>query len=123
MGGPEELPCNGALKAVWQYFKSDKSAPFLNVVFHFPGSLITPLFTGLRTGKFSTKEQGFMIQVSVPEEIAKSTKDQTAVIFFLDSIEQALVMSKKRWEKHGIIFPYEKDQEIIRQVRIKINAK
>ena len=123
MGGPEELPCKRGLKAVWEYFRGDESTPFLNVVFHFPGSLITPPYTGIRTGKFSKKEQGFMIQVPVPKEIAESTIKQKAENFFLDSIEQALTISRKRWEKHGIIFPYEKNQEIINQVRIELNAK
>ncbi|WP_147336806.1 MULTISPECIES: hypothetical protein [Gammaproteobacteria] len=106
MGGPESLPCESALKSAWGYFKGNESRPFLNVVFHFPGSLISPSYTGLRTGRFSSKEQGFMIQVAVPEKIAQSADKQAASEFFLSAIEEALKLSESRWKKHNISFPY-----------------
>ena len=117
MGGPESLPCESALKSVWGYFKSNESQPFLNVVFHFPGSLISPPYTGLRTGRFSSKEQGFMIQVAVPEEVAQSADKESASEFFLSAIEEALKLSESRWKKHNISFPYGAAREQINLAR------
>ncbi|SEQ73331.1 hypothetical protein SAMN03080615_02528 [Amphritea atlantica] len=123
MGGPETLPCDESFKKIWSYFSGNESKPFLNVVFHFPGSLMKPKHTGLRTGRFSSKEQGFMIQVAVPEDIAETDDYIVSANFFLDSIEQALDLSKKRWEKHKIEFPFDKNIEIIKSARNEINLQ
>jgi hypothetical protein len=40
----------------------------LNVVFHVPGNLVKPDYTGERTGRFSKKEMLLMVQVALPEE-------------------------------------------------------
>jgi hypothetical protein len=120
MGGPEPLPCRHALDRVWRYFKGSEGRPFLNVVFHFPGSLIKPPYEGLRTGRFSSKEQGFMIQVAVPESVAESSDGDTASEFFLKSIEEALELSEPRWQKHKISFPFESARELINQARKEV---
>jgi len=120
MGGPEPLHCRGALNEVWRYSKSSEAGPFLNIVFHFPGSLIKPQHVGLRTGRLSSKEQGFMIQVAVPGTIAESVDEQIACEFFLNSIEEALELSRPRWQKHGVFFPYDQAQERIAQARQEI---
>ncbi len=120
MGGPEPLPCRDALDEVWRYFKGSEGGPFLNVVFHFPGSLIKPPYTGLRTGRFSPKEQGFMIQVAVPESVAQSNDKQAASAFFLWAVEEALELSESRWEKHKISFPFVLARARVNQAREEI---
>jgi hypothetical protein len=40
----------------------------LNVVFHVPGNLLQPDFSGVRTGRFSRKNALLMVQVALPSE-------------------------------------------------------
>jgi hypothetical protein len=40
----------------------------LNIVFHVPGNILKPEFTGSRTGTFSRKRALLMVQVALPEE-------------------------------------------------------
>lgn len=39
----------------------------LNVIFHFPGEVLTPEFTGLRTARYFRREKTLMIHVAMPE--------------------------------------------------------
>jgi hypothetical protein len=40
----------------------------VNVVFHVPGNILQPDFSGLRTGRFSRQNALLMVQVAVPME-------------------------------------------------------
>ena len=106
MGGPEITLAGELWRVIAQHFPNNDACPFLNVVFHFPGSIIKPPFQGLRTAKFSLKQKGFMIQAAVPEAIASSQKETEIYNYFFDVIEQAIEMSRPRWEKHQIAFPF-----------------
>ncbi len=56
-----------------------RSAGELNVVFHLPGRVVKPDYTGLRTGTFSRKQKTLMIQAAVPEPLVDS--NDTAFVF------------------------------------------
>jgi hypothetical protein len=106
MGGPEKTLAGEVWRSVARLFPDDEAAPFLNVVFHFPGSLLKPPYRGLRAARFSGQEQGFMIQAAVPGEIAGSQDEAEIRAYFFGVIEGAIEMSRPRWEKHRIAFPF-----------------
>jgi hypothetical protein len=107
MGGPEETLAGELFRCASRLFPDTEASPFLNVVFHFPGSLMKPPYQGMRTAKFSKELKGFMIQAAVPEEIARSQNRVVIAAYFFDVIEKAIEMSRPRWEKHQIAFPFD----------------
>ncbi len=73
----------------------------LDIVFHVPGSLLKPEYTGLRTGRFSRKQRLLQVQVAVPE----GADDGTLRAFILQSIRQAILLAKPRFDKARIAYP------------------
>lgn len=73
VGGP--TPANAewrdAIKRLGQLVavaRSGNPSPLnVNVVFQVPGSVLSPDFHGVRTGKFSRAERLLMVQVALPE--------------------------------------------------------
>jgi hypothetical protein len=123
-GGPERLTSIEVCRELMSMFKSEReenSKPFLNVVFHFYGKLMHPKYEGLRTGRFSSKEQGFMIQVAVPESISYSESKLEISKFILFSVKEAIELSRPRWEKHAIVFPFEVAYKNIEVVNSRAN--
>ncbi|GAB5517742.1 hypothetical protein [Rhodopirellula baltica] len=111
MGGPEPLVAQDVWRSLSQRFKAarDDTAdnPCLNVVFHFPGSLISPDYTGLRTAKFSRRERTLMVQAAVPPDVASSTDAATIESHLLDCVTAAIELSRDKWRKHNIEYPYD----------------
>jgi len=73
----------------------------INIVFHVPGSIAKPDYSGVRTGRFSTKAKTLMVQVSVPEILIDSPELES---FFHQSIIEAIAMAGKFFEKKKIQF-------------------
>jgi hypothetical protein len=69
---PQNKAWRDALRELTAQVKSARAgvdAPLsLNVVFHVPGNLLEPEFSGVRTGRFSRKEALLMVQVALPSE-------------------------------------------------------
>ena len=123
LGGPEQSLAIQTFRKLSQQFPKG-GAPFLNVVFHFPGSLIAPDYVGLRTGRFSKKESGLMIQAAVPKSVADSDRIADILDYFDQTIREAMDLSRDRWEKHGVDFPWDADfatiESCVEQCRAKI---
>jgi len=68
----------------------------INVVFHVPGSIAKPDYSGIRTGRFSAKAKKLMIQISVPEILLDSPELES---FCHKSIIEAIAMAGKFFEK------------------------
>src|SRR5690242_4632491 len=89
-GGPElaGAPIDKAIRRLGKtrgpFEKSGSGA--LDIVFHVPGSLLKPEFTGVRTARFSRKERKLMLQIAVPEEQVH-TPD---IRWLLDAIREAV---------------------------------
>ena len=117
-GGPESTEGQRVFRQMSSAFVALRTAerPFLNVVFHFPGSLLKPEHEGLRTGRFSKKDQGFMIQVAVPSSIAECEIRPQIAQFILQAIREAVEISKPRWTKHGIQFNFDEAYSSIQAV-------
>jgi hypothetical protein len=121
LGGPEQTIAVQTFLTLAQQFPKG-GTPFLNVVFHFPGTLIAPNYVGLRTGRFSKKEQGFMIQAAVPKSVAESGRIDEIIDYFGQTIREAMDLSRKRWQKHGIDFPWEADFATIESCVVQCRA-
>jgi hypothetical protein len=69
----------------------------VNVIFHVPGELLEPEFTGVRTGHFSKRDSLLLVQVALPR---KPPEDLSG---FLKAAAQAAVDEAERWaQRKGI---------------------
>lgn len=72
----------------------------LDLVFHFPGTIFQPEFSGIRTAKFSRKQKMLMIQIAVPPRIIHVAEHR----FFLDSLRAAVGLAAPVFARAGIPF-------------------
>lgn len=73
----------------------------INIVFHVPGSIAKPDYSGIRTGRFSAKTKKLMIQVSVPKTLLDAPELES---FLQKSIIEAIAMAGKFFKKRKIQF-------------------
>jgi hypothetical protein len=108
LGGPEleGSPIDRAIRRVVALRKPGEEGDFgsLDVVFHVPGSMASPEYQGLRTGKFSRKQKMLMVQVSVPPDVVSSDEAES---FVVRSLHDAVRMARSRFERAGIRYPEE----------------
>src|SRR5713226_9593971 len=96
LGGPEQLdkPFDKKVTAICKKMELHKAGMIdpedgtINIVFQYPGSLLQPEFSGVRTGSFSKKRKTLVVQVAVPAD-AMSSKD--FVEQYLRFLKDALV--------------------------------
>jgi hypothetical protein len=67
----------------------------INVVFHVPGSLLAPEFSGSRTGSFRKRDRLLMVQVALPIE---TPDDQSGYLISAvrDAIETVEVWNRRK---------------------------
>jgi hypothetical protein len=69
---PRNAPWRDAIRNLAVGVKEARSgvqAPLcLNIVFHVPGNILKPEFSGTRTGTFSRRRALLMVQVALPDE-------------------------------------------------------
>jgi len=82
----------------------------LDIVFHVPGSIIKPEFSGERTGKFSRRERLLMVQIAVPAELVWSPKVEH---FMLEALRRSIRLAKPVYDKAGIPFSVERYTELV----------
>lgn len=63
----------------------------VNVVFHVPGNILKPDFSGVRTGSFSKQDALLMVQVALPED---APADPVA---YLKNAARAALDEAERW--------------------------
>jgi len=120
-GGSERTTAREVFRRVSIAFAGQRRVekPFLNVVFHFPGSILEPEHLGLRTGRFSKNEQGLQIQAAVPECIAKGNDALEIARYLLSAVQDAVSLSEPRWAKHRIAFDFEGAKQSIHAVAVQ----
>ena len=91
----------------------------IDLVFHVAGSVVKPQYTGMRTGRFSRKEQTLMVQVSVPTE---QVANPQPLPFILSSIREAVSISKPLFRKAEIPFPEESFLELADRINREMAA-
>jgi hypothetical protein len=96
------------------------SAASVNIVFHVPGSIVKPDYSGIRTGKFSAKLKKLMIQVPVPEIMLESPELEP---FFHKSIIEAIAMAGKFFAKKKIQFVESDYLAIVEEVNRRLREQ
>lgn len=61
----------------------------LNVVFHIPGEILAPDFSGLRTGKYSAREHKLMIQIAMPDTDPPDNAERVVTDLLMEAVEEA----------------------------------
>lgn len=75
-----------------------KASLKLNVVFHIPGNMLKPEFSGVRTSTYFRKLAVLMIQVALPEERAEDERSYIKQVTHLAIDEAAHWALKRRLE-------------------------
>jgi hypothetical protein len=76
----------------------------LDVVFHVPGAVQAPDFTGIRTGRFSKKERMLAVQISVPQPIVEAEEPEIEK-FLLGALRTSIDLAAVPFRKAGVSYP------------------
>lgn len=62
----------------------------VNVIFHVPGDLLQPDFTGVRTGHFSKRQRWLIVQVALPESAPEEVDE-----FVVEQLKAAVAEAER----------------------------
>lgn len=117
VGGPECDFFRSHLSRLSRYCSDNRTlgsdSGEVNVVYHLPGSIIKPDYTGLRTAKFSKKEKTLMVQVGVEEEWIASTDADAVLRYIYETVDEALGMAKGELDRRGIDYDLDADRKYL----------
>lgn len=106
LGGPElrGSPVYGLIGELARALNSGErpNEGSLDVVFHVPGSLVSPNFGSMRLSKFSRKERIQMIEIPVPPELVYASGLRS---FLLEKLREAVEAGEARFSGTGISYP------------------
>jgi hypothetical protein len=103
-GGPEKQPWRDGVHDLMQRVAALRdgvaSQLNVNVVFHVPGSVLTPDFEGIRTGSFRRRDSLLMVQVALPRDAPSevSTYLREAMVSAMDEAEAWVVRKRKGFD-------------------------
>ena len=80
----------------------------LDVVFHVPGSITRPDYSGARTGRLWRKRRKLQVQISVPVELMNSKDDTDAERFVINALREAVRIAEPVFAAASI--PYRREQ-------------
>ena len=122
MGGPEQkdAPIKKALTSAMGIaervrdpdFRSGDEA-WVNPIFIVPGSLLKPEFEGYELGHFSKREKGLVVQIAVPEPVAKG---EGIVEFIGESLREVIRLAASFFASNGISFSTLKAEKVVRAI-------
>ena len=96
-----------------------EAGPAINVVYHVPGSIISPDWEGVRDGKFSRKRQLLMVQVAVPSELLDSPALKE---FMLESLQKASEVAFEFFRRKGLSFPLAEAESLVKRIRKRVDS-
>lgn len=106
LGGPElkDSPADRAITALARAFHAAKQPEdgSLDVVFHVPGGIVKPDFSGTRSTKFSKKEKIQMIEIPVPPELVYA---DGLKMFLLEKLREAVEVGERKFRAAGLPYP------------------
>lgn len=108
-GGPEGTRVGSAISKLKRLRGDEqiKNSGSLDVVFHVPGSIVSPDYEGVRTAIFSKKRRLLQVQVGVPPDLDRL--DQCEIEqFLLSSLREAVQIAQPVFDKAKI--PYQRDE-------------
>lgn len=92
----------------------DGTSPWVNIIFIVPGSLIKPDFSGMKTGFFSKKRKGLVIQIAVPQSVLDCGTEEP---FAIESLMNAMDLADEYFRKKGLDFDLGGAKNLILEVR------
>jgi hypothetical protein len=122
MGGPEQrdsvvkavlLKAMQTAERVRDPSYKDGTEAWINPIFIVPGSLLQPDFDGMKTGHFSRREKGLVIQVAVPNAVAEGADVER---FVVASLRDCVRLAAATFSSKGISFPALKAEKVIRSI-------
>tara|TARA_R110002095_G_scaffold153786_4_gene133622 strand:+ start:142 stop:768 length:627 start_codon:yes stop_codon:yes gene_type:complete len=93
------------------------SSPALYVVFHVPGSMGCPDWDGLREATFSQSKQLLIVQVAVPEDVARGDKVRE---FMIESLYGANAVAFEFFRQKNMNYPLEDAEKLVSNVEAKL---
>ncbi len=118
IGGPECAFMDNYVRSLMRFTKEKRlenssSNAEVNIVFHLPGSLMKPDYIGLRTGKFSKKENTLMIQAAVEAEFIASNDDAEVISYIFEVADEAIGMAKSFFDRNDVEYDIEMDRQLL----------
>jgi hypothetical protein len=84
----------------------------LDVVFHVPGSLVTPEYEGVRAGRLSKKERLLQVQIAVPQDVIRKDRDEIERSL-IGLLREAVRRARPIFERAQIPYPHEEYERIV----------
>ena len=112
-GSPIQLALSGAAGVAMRARDpnyNDGTEAWINPIFIVPGSMSQPEFEGYELGHFSKKEKGLVVQIAVPQSVARG-KD--IVEFIGEALREAVRLAAVHFSSKGISFSTLKAEKII----------
>lgn len=75
----------------------------LDIVFQVPGSVFTPEFEGVRTGRLSRREKIMQVQIAVPRSVIYAPADEI-LAFVYSSLRKAIQLASEKLSKARVPF-------------------
>jgi hypothetical protein len=117
LGGPEHVAFDREVRSFMRFCRENRSRGFarseINIVYHVPGSLGKPDYVGVRTGRFSKKENCLMVQVAVEEEFASLDDAKKIRQYIFETADEAIGVGKSYLERKGLDYEIEIDRAIL----------
>lgn len=127
VGGPECASFEVRLRLFMKFCREnflapgDKSAE-VNLVFHLPGSIAQPGYTGLRRGRLSRPEKTVMIQVGVEEELIRARSEAQVDRYIFDVADEAIATAKSVFDQNKIEYDIQADRRVLDQWPLAVSG-
>jgi len=94
----------------------------VSVVFHFPGELASPDFTGARTSSYFKAHRAKQIQVAVPVDLTAPDRWQELREYMLDMTKIAIDLAEKALRQKGLPYDKEAAYRVVEEIRAEGSA-
>lgn len=91
----------------------------LDMVFHVPGSQLSPDYDGVRTGRLSKRQRMLQVQIAVPPELLRRSEAEI-VAFLLDSLRDGVRIAGPRFRRARIEYDEDAYLRTIERIRTSI---
>jgi len=85
----------------------------INVVFHLPGSIADPGYTGVRTAKFSKRQKTLMMQIGVEKAMVACQSEAEIRKYIQDVLLEAITVGESWLHKRGIAYDAPQDLSVL----------
>jgi len=85
----------------------------LDIVFHVPGTLLSPDYDGVRTGTFSRKKPLLQIQSAVPQDLNDEDEVTEVARSLLPLLRQAVRVAQPVFDRAHIPYPQDEYEDLI----------